>query len=368
MMKKFFILFVLFEILFLNSNAQPPDNYYNSAIGKKGYQLKMALYNIIDDHTSVSYDQLWTSFESTDAKPSGKVWDIYSDIPNGTPDYEFTFGTDQCGNYSSEGDCYNREHSVPKSWFGDAYPMYTDIFHMYPTDGYVNNRRGNLAFGEVSSPTWTSSNGSKLGDNTYSGYTGTVFEPIDEYKGDLARSYFYMSVRYADKNLGQESNSMFEGSELKPWALAMLKEWHEADPVSEKEINRNNLIYNNIQHNRNPFIDCPELVNKIFGLDSVTPWYPTCVDFDTSALSDFVLGAVKCLVFPNPAKDQLTILSQNFKINCIEIFDISGKLLFKRDNIESFSEKIALTDFPNGCYFVRIEKKEKKEIHKLMVF
>jgi len=71
---------------------------------------------------------------------NGYVWDMYSDVPGGTPAYYFTFGDDQCGNYSGEGDCYNREHSFPKSWYGDVLPMNTDLFHLYPTDGWVNQK------------------------------------------------------------------------------------------------------------------------------------------------------------------------------------------------------------------------------------
>lgn len=367
-MKKIYLLISFVAIFAANLTAQPPENYYAGAVGKHGYQLKMALHNIIDDHTAVSYDQLWTSFRTTDAKSSGKVWDIYSDIPGGTPQYEFTFGNDQCGNYSAEGDCYNREHSVPKSWFGDATPMYTDLFHLYPTDGYVNNRRGNLALGEVNSPSWTSSNGSKVGTNSYPGYTESVFEPIDEYKGDLARTYFYMSVRYSDKNLGQEPTSMFQGSQLKSWALAMLKEWHEADPVSQKEIDRNNTIYTSIQHNRNPFIDCPELVDKLFGPDSVSPWYPTCFDFDTTNLHDFTTTDIPCTIFPNPAHDAVTIHANNFIVDDIDIIDVTGKLVRKYRQIAEPQPTITLNALHKGFYLIKIRIGNHLIFQKLTVY
>ena len=159
----------LFLFVATISFAQAPAGYYTAAEGQSGEALRTALYNIIKTHTTLSYNQLWQSFYTTDARPdNGKVWDMYSDRPGGTPAYYFTFGSDQCGNYSGEGDCYNREHSVPKSWFGGSTPpMYTDLFHLIPTDGFVNSKRGNLPIGKVINATWTSSNGSKWAPPTF---------------------------------------------------------------------------------------------------------------------------------------------------------------------------------------------------------
>jgi len=265
MMKKIFTLFLL--LAFYGTVAQIPVGYYNSAEGKSGETLKNALFLIVKDHTELSYSALWTAFYTTDDKQNGKVWDMYSDKPDLTPPYEFAFGSNQCGNYNSEADCYNREHSFPKSWFNDATPMYTDLFHLYPTDGYVNGKRSNYPFGEVSSPTWTSLNGSKLGNCSYAGYTGIVFEPIDAYKGDFARSYFYMVTRYHNVVSGWNSE-MLNGTAFpafSTWAKNMLLEWSKQDPVSQKEIDRNNDVYNLFQHNRNPFIDHPEYAELIWG-------------------------------------------------------------------------------------------------------
>ena len=246
--------------------AQPSEGYYDEAEGKCGEALRTALYGIIHDHTNVGYDGLWNVYEDSDVKPDGTVWDMYSDIPGDTPPYVFYFGEGKCGNYKNEGDCYNREHSLPKSWFGEGSPMKSDAFHVYPTDGKVNGQRGNHPFGEVGSPTWTSKNGSKLGRCSYPGYSGTVFEPIDEYKGDFARTYFYMSTCYKNVSFDQNSEgaAVFSGSQLKSWAVNMFLEWHRADPVSQKEIDRNNAV-EDWQHNRNPFIDYPELAEHIWG-------------------------------------------------------------------------------------------------------
>jgi endonuclease I len=268
--RKFTLPFFLIIISVSLSWAQVPANYYDGISGT-GYTLKTNLHNLINGHTSRTYDQLWTDMQSTDNdgvyEGDGTVLDMYSENPTGADPYNFTWVTDQCGNYGGEGDCYNREHSFPKSWFNDASPMYTDLFHLYPTDGYVNGQRGNFPFGETDSPTWTSDNGSEKGPSSYPGYTGTVFEPIEEFKGDFARTYFYMATRYEDVIASWPGSDMLDGSSDKvftDWALNMLIDWHETDAVSQKEIDRNNAVYD-IQGNANPFIDHPEWVCEIWG-------------------------------------------------------------------------------------------------------
>ena len=243
--------------------AQPGDGYYDDAEGKSGEALRTALYGIIHDHTNVGYDGLWDVYEDSDINPqTGYIWDMYSNC-------EFIYDVDRDRGSGGTQECeyYNREHSLPKSWFGDASPMVSDAFHIYPTDKHVNGKRSNFPFGEVGSATWISENGSKLGRCVASlGYSGTVFEPIDEYKGDFARTYFYMSTCYMDRefDLAEGGKAMFSGSQLKPWAVNMFLEWHRDDPVSQKEIDRNNAV-ERWQHNRNPFIDYPELAEHIWG-------------------------------------------------------------------------------------------------------
>ncbi|HOI00274.1 MAG TPA: endonuclease [Bacteroidales bacterium] len=268
--------------------AQPPPGYYSSATGLYGVSLQQALHQIIDNHYAAQYSALHGHFMSTDTKADSTVWDMYSDVPGGTPPYVYHFiPQDQCGNYSQEGDCYNREHSFPKSWFGgDVMPMFSDLFHLYPTDGFVNGQRGNLPYGVVQNANWTSLNGSKRGSSAVPGYTGTVFEPIQEYKGDFARTMFYMAVRYYGQDGSWPGSDMTNGAQPKPWALAMLRQWHQQDPVSQKEIDRNNAVYA-IQNNRNPFIDHPAFVEDI--------WSPTAGIRDAIAL-------VACL-YPVPAMD-----------------------------------------------------------------
>jgi endonuclease I len=256
-------------ILSFTASGQIPPGYYDSAEGLTGQQLRAALQSIIDNHVEQTYESIWTHFQTTDDKMNGKVWDMYSDIPGGNPTYTFTFIADQCGNYAAEGDCYNREHSFPKSWFNDAPPMVTDLFHIYPTDGYVNGKRSNYPYGEVGNISWISTNGSKVGVSSYTGYSGVVFEPIDEYKGDFARTYFYIITRYMNM-VESWSSDMLSGNDFATWAKEMLLEWDENDPVSQKEIDRNNAVYQ-LQDNRNPFIDHPEFTGIIWGTPSGIP-------------------------------------------------------------------------------------------------
>lgn len=243
----------------------PPAGYYDAAAGLSGEALRAALHDIIDAHTPVSYDFAWTAYYTTDDKPNGKVWDIYSDVPGGIPPYEYTFGVDEGGEGGAEGNGYSREHTFPKSWFGgEVSPMFTDLFALYPCDTHVNGTRGTLPYGEVDSPGWVSLNGSRRGPCSTPGYAGEAFEPIDAYKGDLARTYFYMSTRYHGEDAAWPGGPMTDGADLLPWANVMLRAWHAQDPVSLKEIERNGTIFG-FQSNRNPFIDHPEFVEAVFG-------------------------------------------------------------------------------------------------------
>ena len=335
------LVFVFALCLAVCAVAQPPTNYYNSANGLTGNQLKSALHNIIKGHTSISYAQLWNAFWSTDNKGNGIVWDMYSDNPNGTPPYIYYLGEDQCGNYTNEGSCYNREHSWPQSWFNEQTTPRTDLHHIFPTDGYVNGRRSNYAYGEVGSASWISRNGSKLGACKTPGFSGTAFEPIDEYKGDLARALMYMSVRYYTEDGSWGSSDMTTKSEIKPWAIQLLLRWNEQDPVSQKEIDRNNAIYNDYQHNRNPFVDHPEYARMI--------WDPNwnAVGEEHAAV----------YLFPNPIdRGQALHLSGNAQqFDAVAICDLCGRTVLKAmgNAIGDFAVTIP-SDLNRGCYIVKL--------------
>lgn len=250
--------------------AAAPSGYYSTCEGKSGQTLLTALYNKITSHTTVSYKNLLNVYKTSDVYPDGKIWDMYSTK-------HWTVGT-SCGSYSGIGDCYNREHSMPKSWFNDASPMYSDAFHIYPTDGWVNGKRSNYPFGECSGGSAMGSrNGvtglGRLGRCTAPGYSGTVFEPDDEYKGDFARTYFYMAACYNDR-ISSWNSDMLAGNKFpvfKQWAIDLLLKWSRQDPVSEKERNRNDAV-EKYQHNRNPFIDHPDLAEHIWGNKTTVGW------------------------------------------------------------------------------------------------
>jgi endonuclease I len=256
-------------ILPLLAMAQIPSGYYSTATGT-GYTLKTQLYNKIKGHSDKGYTGLWTTYSTSDRdnqyENDNSIIDVYSENPSGTDPYTYSYSTNQCGNYSTEGNCYNREHMIPQSVFNSAAPMVSDAHHIPPTDGKVNGMRSNYPHGDVSTTTWTSLNGSKLGSSAVSGYNGTVFEPIDEFKGDIARMYFYFATRY-ENTIASYPYNMFNGTSNQVFTtsfLNMLISWHNQDPVSAREIARNNAIYTR-QNNRNPYIDHPEYVGMIWG-------------------------------------------------------------------------------------------------------
>ena len=286
--------------------AQIPNGYYDTAAGLTGAALKTKLSQIITSgHIDKGYSGLWTAYKTTDIDQTfendGSILDIYSENPTGTDPYKFLVTTDQCGTYSVEGDCYNREHIVPQSLFdvdnngnGDT-PMVSDIHFIRATDGKVNGMRSNYPFGKVGTASYTSENGSKLGNSVSPNYSGTVFEPIDAFKGDVARMIFYFVTRYESK-LSTFTSGDILGTNTFPgltdWELAVLLSWHNADPVSQEEINRNNASYT-FQGNRNPYIDHPEYVNSVWGTpvaDSQAPSSPSNLTLGTVTSSSIALS------------------------------------------------------------------------------
>ena len=280
--------------------------YYKDIDGKSGKSLFDAVQKVTKlGYSSLGYDGLWGAYKKTDIRDNGKIWDMYSDC-------SWTVGSDQCGSYNNECDCYNREHSIPKSWFGGSKSgPGCDIFQVVPTDGYVNNRRSNYAFGEVSSASYTY-DGAKLGSaksititggNTIAGNTGTsvscsgtVFEPRDEYKGDFARGYFGTMIKWAGDYqafTSDDGGKMFSSNYntgsfgLTKYGVALLMKWHRQDPISQKEIDRNNGIQET-QGNRNPFIDYPYLAEYIWGEKAGETL--NLADLITAYDSRFVLG------------------------------------------------------------------------------
>ena len=257
------LLMCLFPLL-----AAADDCPYSALDGKKDSELLNALHSMIVDHTVLSYNDVRGDRAKVDMRDDGTIWDIYSDCRFTVYDY--------CGTATDYEacDCYNREHALPKSWWGSDKnePMYTDLHHVFSTDFAANSQRGAWAYGEVTkTPVWSNQLGSKVGYGTF-GTSGNnyVFEPADEYKGDIARVYFYMVTCYNDKNFtqGGKGYQMFNYSGGKASftdkALAFLLKWHRNDPVSDKERTRNAKVLNK-QNNENPFVIDPNLVEYIWG-------------------------------------------------------------------------------------------------------
>ncbi len=254
---------LLLHIFVISTFAQ--QEYYTSVDGiKGGAALKTALHNLIKEHKQISYgsgtDATWSAFYTTDAVvENGKrrVLDMYSNEKR---------------YFGSKGEAVsgmNIEHSVAKSWWGgDKNKAYCDIHHLNPSDQTANSKKSNYPLGELTSVSWN--NGvTFVGKANIDGSSQNAYEPCDEYKGDFARVFMYMFTCYQDLTwkytwMNYEKSTY---PTLKPWAVEMLLKWHKQDPVSEKEVNRNNAVYE-VQGNRNPFVDYPQLADYVWG-DSV---------------------------------------------------------------------------------------------------
>ena len=262
--------------MFIGASATIPAGYYSSLDGKSGQALKNAIHELALRHTVLSYYSLWNYFPETDCYPDNKnkVWDMYSNR-----NYYFT------NTYGM-----NREHSLPKSWWAasganentDLYPSYTDIMHLYPADAEANSAKLNWPLGEVSRTDYdngvTKVGSPKIGQG---GGASEVFEPDDRYKGDFARTYFYMACTYQHyhwRYTYQLTNDNWKS--LNDWSIEMLCRWARTDAVSDKEVDRNDAVQR-IQNNRNPFIDIPELFEYIWGDRQGQVFYLSDIDMSS---------------------------------------------------------------------------------------
>ncbi len=259
--------------------AAIPENYYYDVNGKKNADAILnALCDIIDDHIVIAYSGLEPYYEQTDFY-NDTLWDMYSTC---------TFYMSHANvPQSAVCDGWNKEHVCCQSWLGSG-PMVSDLFNVYPTDARINNLRSNYPYGVVGGSFSGFSKDpqhhglGKLGTSTTSGI-GTCYEPDDQYKGDFARTFFYMVARYRNNVLNAGNGAkMFTSNptNFTAYSLSFLLDWHRQDPVSQKEIDRNQAVYG-IQHNRNPFIDYPELAEYIWGnrvgqTVDLTSMTPTC--------------------------------------------------------------------------------------------
>ena len=233
-------------IVEVSAEADHPGTYYDSTQNKWAEELKTILTGIIDGHTSLGYttarDQMYGYVDNDDT---------CSECPTtGCVECVYT-GRIGCFNTraGATSNNFNCEHTWPQSFFSENEPMRSDLYQIAPSDMTANSVRANLDFGVVVSSTW-SVGGSKKGTDSTS---QEVFEPRDEYKGNIARGHFYFIIRYGGNYVGYVNPSKME---------AHFRNWHVSDPVDAVEQQRNSDVYA-LQHNRNPFIDHPEFVERI---------------------------------------------------------------------------------------------------------
>ncbi|HQW68922.1 MAG TPA: endonuclease [Flavobacterium sp.] len=355
-----------------NSVESIPNGYYNSATGT-GYTLKTQLFNIINDHTDRDYNGLYITYLTSDIdnyyENNGTMLDMYTENPTGTEcEYEYGGGLQDDGTLgTAECQRYNREHIVPQSYFGNGVrPMFSDAHFVVPSDKYVNAQRGDFPFGKVNNATSTYSNGSKRGSNLNSGYSqgfsGTVFEPIDEFKGDIARMLFYFATRYEDRlvDFYATSNSlskvMFDGStgqSFSPTFLNILLTWNEQDGVSQREIDRNNAIgVNARQGNRNPYIDNNGYITQIWGLP-----------LSTSTFNNLDLVSV----YPNPSNNGKINIQSEVELSEINIITINGQLVQQIKSPEKLDNTYEVTNLPKGFYFLQLNANNQSVTKKIAV-
>jgi endonuclease I len=332
--------------------GQIPTGYYTPAAGKAGAALKTALHEIMSNpYEEQTYAFLYTIFERSDTRPDGTIWDMYSTCT-------WEHGNKRCGNYKYVCDCYNREHSVPASWFNDRAPMYTDAFHLYPTDGRVNGQRGNDPFGECAAGTSLTNGLGKSGNSTFPGYSGRVFEPIDEYKGDFARTLFYFVTRYEDIMTSvSTSQTSFSGNKypsLNSWSIALFLKWHREDPVSEKEIIRNNVIHE-YQKNRNAFIDHPIIAEHIWGNLMGNAW-----DITAIASPAEILARIH-----HNINSETILLAHDLGQLTYEVINISGAKVLQGTALGG--DQVSVASLQQGIYFFRVNTNELKVVRKFVV-
>lgn len=318
-----------------------PDCPYEHLDGMTSSALRKALCEDILQHTMLSYNQIRGDKAKVDVRADGKIWDIYSG-------YDF-YLSDYCSNIDIvEGECYNREHVLPKSWWGGSTsePMYTDLHHVYSVDAMANDKRSAWIYDEVKSTSWSNNLGSKLG--TSANWSGeTAFEPVDEYKGDVARVYFYMLTCYMDKDFtqGGKGYRYFSYSngvcDFQSKSLALMLKWHRQDPVSDKEITRNAKVAD-LQGNSNPFVEQPALVEYIWGTMKGKPY-----DCDGEVLPPdpgTVDGAITC----QEARELALALAQGSQSSTEYVVVGYVTSLNGSYNTQYSSQTFWVADTPNG--------------------
>jgi hypothetical protein len=266
------------SIIELSGSGKFGDSYDATTFNLYDTQLKSVLTQLVSGHTSLGYDlardKMFMEFDNQRVNGQGATQNTLECVYTGRLAVGYTSRTVAQGSPYN----FNTEHTWPQSNFGEAEPMKSDLYHLFPTDITANSMRANYRFGKaVSNVTWQVG-GSKLGNNS-SGQL--IFEPRDVHKGDVSRSMFYFITRYP-VNYGGFFTQTQEN---------VFREWNKLDTVGVVESNRNNAIAL-LQLKRNPYIDHPEFVDRIysFATSNVRPTFaelnvlPLKVDFDSTLI------------------------------------------------------------------------------------
>ena len=268
------LLFLILSVLPLSAQTGEQggskvfDGYYDNANGLKKADLKTAMHNIISKANVLGYGsgagRTWSGFYQTDRYEDNRVRDRYS--------YDVRYFPSTASAQDARAvNGMNIEHSFPKSWWGGAENQaYKDLFNLMPSESSINSSKSNYPMGKVLDD--KHGNGcTKVGTGRAGRESTSLWEPADEWKGDFARSYFYMVTAYSNLTWsGTQALMILQNDEwptLKEWAYTLFLEWSRQDPVDEIEMNRNEAVFG-IQGNRNPFIDFPNLAEYIWG-DSI---------------------------------------------------------------------------------------------------
>lgn len=334
-----------------------PIGYYDSLEGLAGNALKQELQNIIANPTVVrlhSYADIWEILKSSDRNPqnNNQVWCIYTEVPYAKLDQQ---------NTSSIVGKWNREHIFCQSRGGfevangdtaDGINVWlptsasntvdgvSDAHHIRAVSGQENSSRNNKNYGSVNTST------------VYAGPDGTQ----GSWRGDVARSLFYMAVRFESLNVvnGDPIELSSGNPSYQIGDLATLLTWNTSDPRDDFEMNRNNYIYT-WQMNRNPFIDYPSLADYIFGANFGQPWSRT--------LSTQTPIENRVAVYPNPASEFL-IISGLEGTSKVEIFTVTGQLL-QTENFEN--ETRVRLELSAGMYLVKLSNGTQTTTRKIIV-
>lgn len=348
-MKRFTMMHIGLCVAFILScfflSAGIPPSYYNDADGKNKSELKTALHVIICQDTTgyfrhgSGHGHTWEAFYYTDRDvETNAVIDMYSS--------KIRYFPDPNPNFSSFGYEVHIEHSMPKSWWGSLTTApYKDLHHLYPADGSTNISKSNHPLGVVSGTVSMDNGVSKVGYANYDGYSGKVFEPADEYKGDFARSYFYMVTAYQNYYSLWNSPMLLKNTypTLNNWSIELLLSWHHNDAVSEKELKRTEVVYNP-QGNRNPFIDHPELADYIWGQNVDDLWGQTL------SLTDVEFNDWKLLADPTDSK--INVRSSTITPININIYHLNGINIFSYSSLTN--SDISIPKVAEGIYIVEI--------------